>query len=225
MQINVVITGSTGMVGKGVLMECLKDARISRVLVVNRSPLEMEHPKLTEVLTDDFYDDSTYKEYLNDCHACFFCLGVSAFRKSEEEYSRITYDLTVTFAKAFLEQNPDSIFCYVSGAGTDSTENGRIMWARVKGRTENALLAMPFRAAYMFRPGYIQPMDGIKSKTPIYNLAYVFAKPLYGLFKQFPNAATSTRNVGNAMIEVAIRGADQSVLSNKDINDLAERRV
>ena len=161
----VVITGATGMVGKGVLLECLDHELIQNVLVIGRSPVSMEHPKLKEILIEDFFMLDGIKDGLKGFDACFFCLGTTSFQLPEQAYSRITYDLTTTFAKAFLNQNPESVFSYVSGAGTDGSKASRIMWVRVKGRTENTLVSMGFKKAYMFRPGYIQPLRGIKSKT------------------------------------------------------------
>ncbi|UCG28530.1 MAG: hypothetical protein JSV24_04000, partial [Bacteroidales bacterium] len=151
----IVITGATGMVGKGVLYECLDNPDIKDVLIVNRTPVGMDHPKMEEILIPDFFDLEGITKDLAGFDACFFCLGVSSFRMSEENYTRITYDLTLNFAQTFLKQNRDSVFCYISGAGTDSSEKGRIMWARVKGKTENDLLKLPFKASYMFRPGFI----------------------------------------------------------------------
>ena len=175
----VLILGSTGMVGKGVLLECLEDSDIKNILVLNRQSCNISHNKLKEIIHENFFDFSTIKEQLKGFNACFFCLGVSAAGLDEKKYSKITYDLTLGFAQIMLELNPNSIFCYVSGAGTDSSEKGRIMWARIKGKTENALLALPFKESYMFRPGYIQPLKGVKSKTGAYNVFYSIFKPFY----------------------------------------------
>jgi uncharacterized protein YbjT (DUF2867 family) len=220
--IKAIITGSTGMVGKGVLLECLNNALVSDVLVINRQPVGIQHPKLTEIIHKDFYDLSSIEEQLKGYDACFFCLGISAFRMKEEDYHRITYDLTVHFAQTLLRLNPQLTFCYVSGQGTDSSEKGSTMWARVKGKTENALLAMPFKGAYMFRPGYIHPMHGIKSRTALYNALYVVLKPLYPVFKTLsPDSVTTTEAIGKAMIAIAAKGDAKHILDPVDINRLA----
>ena len=215
----VIITGSTGMVGKGVLLECLEHPDIEQILVVNTSSSGMQHPKLKEILHKDFFDLSAIKEELQGYDACFFCLGVSAAGMSEEKYNHMTYDLTIHFAETVV--NPNMTFIYVSGTGTDSTEQGRMMWARVKGKTENALLKMPFKAAYMFRPGIILPKKGVKSKTGLYNFFYVLFRPLYPLMAMLPSV-TNTIKVGKAMINVALNGSDKTHLENKDINELAK---
>lgn len=207
------------MVGKGVLLECLEDDNISEVLLVNRQPIGMQHPKLKELIHKDFYELSPIKERLQGYDACFFCLGVSAIGMTEEQYSRVTYNLTIHFAETVI--NPGMTFIYVSGTGTDSTEQGRSMWARVKGRTENTLLKMPFKAAYMFRPGLILPMKGIKSKTGWYNAAYVVLRPLFPLMRKSASV-TDTIRVGRAMIEVALHGSDKKHLENRDINEVAK---
>ena len=161
MKIKAIITGSTGMVGKGVLLECLESPHVESVLVINRHSVDLKHEKLKEIIHTDFQDLSAIEEQLTGYNTCYFCLGVSAAGMSEKDYSRITYDLTLNFAQTLLKLNPELTFCYISGAGTDSSEKGRMMWARVKGKTENALLALPFKAAYMLRPAFIQPMKDI----------------------------------------------------------------
>jgi len=217
----VIITGATGMVGKGVLLECIDHEAIDKILVVNRSSLGLSHAKVQEVLIEDFFDLSEILEQMKGYDACFFCLGISAIGLSEAKYTRITLDLTINFAQNFLAQNPNSIFCYVSGTGTDSSEHGRTMWARVKGKTENELLAMQFRKAYMFRPGYIQPLRGIKSKTNWYAALYLVFKPVYHILKHFPSTATNTTHMGLAMIN-ALKGTyPETILENKQINELA----
>lgn len=218
MNIKVIITGATGMVGKGVLLECLDHPAISEVLLVNRAPVGIQHDKLKEVIHKDFFDLSAVKEQLQGYDACFFCLGVSAVGMSEEQYHHITYDLTIHFAETVI--NPNMTFCYVSGTGTDSSEQGRSMWARVKGKTENALLKMSFKAAYMFRPGLILPMKGIRSRTSWYNAAYAILRPFFPLMKRSASV-TDTVRVGKAMINVALNGSDKTHLENKDINELA----
>ena len=218
----VIITGSTGMVGKGVLFECLKNKNIEKVLVVNRKPLGIQHEKLIEIIHSDFLNLTSIEDQFKDYDACFFCLGVSAFRMSEEDYTRITHDLTLNFANVLLHRNPQMIFCYVSGQGTDGSGKSRIMWARVKGTTENDLLTLPFKKSYMFRPGFIQPMDGIKSSTRLYNALYAVFKPFYPVLKKlFPNSITSTRQVGQAMINTLQPGYQKTHLDNHDINQLA----
>jgi uncharacterized protein YbjT (DUF2867 family) len=218
----VIILGSTGMVGKGVLLECLDDSDIEQVLVVNRQTCNIQHIKLNEVIHKDFFSLSTIKSKLKGFDACYFCLGVSSAGMTEEKYNKITYELTLNFARIFIELNPDSVFCYVSGVGTDSSEKGRTMWARIKGKTENALLAMPFKAAYMFRPGYIQPGKGIRSKTPLYRIFYILLTPFYYLFKPFKSLVTNTKSLGKAMINVTKKGSDKNILGVRDINILAK---
>lgn len=220
MKLKVIITGTTGMVGKGVLLECLDHPDVSEVLVINRNSIDLKHPKLKEILHEDFFDLTPIKGQLQGYNACFFCLGVSAIGMSEEEYHHVTYDLTINFAEAVI--NPEMTFTYVSGEGTDSTEKGRMMWARVKGKTENKLLSMPFKAAYMFRPGAILPMRGVKSKTSWYNALYVVLRPLFPLIKKL-HSVTDSVKVGKAMIEVALHGSTKKHIDNKDINQLAEK--
>lgn len=219
---NVVVFGATGMVGAGALLECLADPDVRSVLVVTRSPTGRAHPKLREVMHADFFN---YDGLVNDfaaCDACFFCLGVSSIGMKEDAYTRLTYDLTLAAARAMVGANPAMTFCYVSGVGTDSTEKGSRMWARVKGRTENALLALPFKAAYMFRPGYIQPIGGVRSKTGWVQAVYSVIAPLYPLVHRLmPTATTTTSNLGRAFIQVARRGYSKSVLHSADINQLA----
>ena len=163
----VIITGATGMVGKGVLLECLSNESVTSVLVINRKSVDVQHPKLKEIIHKDFFDLSTIRNELTGYNACFFSLGISAFRQSEETYTRITYDLTMNFAKELLALNKDMTFIYVSGTGTDSTEKGRTMWARVKGKTENDIFELGFKNAYAFRPAYIKPEANAPSSTPV----------------------------------------------------------
>ncbi len=218
MKLNVIITGSTGMVGKGVLLECIDSPDVESILVLSRSPIDVMHPKVKEIIHKDFFDLSSVRDQLTGYNACFFCLGVSSVGMKEAEYRRLTYDLTLGFAKVVLFLNPDMTFCYVSGAGTDSSEKGKSMWARVKGKTENDLLSLGFKAAYMFRPGYIHPMRGIKSKTPLYNAFYIVLKPLYPLLKRMPKYVTDNAIIGRAMIRVALSGYSKRVLESIDIN-------
>lgn len=212
----VVIFGSTGMVGQGVLLECLDDPRVASVLVVNRTPVGRTHPKLREHLHADFLQPEALREACGDSDACFFCLGVSSLGLDEATYTRLTYDLTMGVARAIV--SPHMTICYVTGAGTDSSEQGRSMWARVKGRTENALLAMPFRAAYMFRPGYIQPTRGVRSKTEWYQAVYTLVGPLYPiLHRLLPNHTLTTADIGRAMMAVTLHGYPKPVLEPRDI--------
>jgi uncharacterized protein YbjT (DUF2867 family) len=214
---NVIITGSTGMVGRGVLLECLDHPKIEQVLVINRHSLQLSHPKLEEIIHQDFFNWSGLEDQLRGFDACFFCLGVSSNGMKEAAYHRMTYDLTMRFAQTLLPRNPHMTFCYVSGAGTSSEEKG-MMWARVKGKTENALLSLGFKDAYMFRPGFIKPMRGIKSRTPLYNSLYKVIKPFEGLIMKFPKWATDTVTVGRAMIEVGLSGYSKKILETEDIN-------
>lgn len=218
MKLRVIITGTTGMVGKGVLYECLEDDRVEEILVINRSTVGINHPKLKELLHKDFFDLSAVKQELQGYDACFFCLGVSAVGMSEEQYTKLTYDLTIHFAATVV--HPDMNFVYVSGTGTDSSEKGRNMWARVKGKTENKILSMPFKKAYMFRPGVILPKKGIQSKTGWYNTMYKITRPLFPLLEKLPSV-TDTTKVGKAMINCVLNGSDKTHLENRDINKLA----
>jgi uncharacterized protein YbjT (DUF2867 family) len=218
----VVLFGATGMVGWGALRECLEDPRVKSVLAVGRSPVALSHPKLREILLENFYDYAPVRSEFADCDACFFCLGVSSAGMSEEKYNHLTYDLTLAAAEAMAAVNRGLTFCYVSGKGTDSSERGRVMWARVKGKTENALLRLPFKAAYMFRPGFIQPQKGARSKTPVYRAFYAVLTPLYPLLRRFlPGYMTTTVNVGRALIQVTARGYERPILESDDINRLA----
>ncbi len=217
----VIITGSTGMVGKGVLFECLDSTTIKEVLVINRSSLDMNHPKLKEVLIKDFTQLATIKEVLNGYDACFHCMGVSAAGMNEEKYTALTFYITKVLADLLYELNPNMTFNYVSGMGTDSSENGRSMWARVKGATENYILNVGFEKAYMFRPGIILPEKGIRSKTKLYNFGYTIAKPFFGLMKKSSSVTTTTK-VGLAMIKSLTKDIGKLHLENKDINLLAE---
>ena len=222
----VVLFGATGMVGAGVRIECLADPQVSSVLAVVRAPTGRSHPKLREAIHTDFLDYTALAPDFAACDACFFCLGVSSAGMSEARYSSLTYDLTLAAAKALAAANPEAVFCYVSGLGTDSTERGRSMWARVKGRTENALLALPFRAAYMFRPAFIQPKHGVRSRTPAYRAFYTVAAPLYPLLRfLMPRYWTTTENLARAMVRVASGGYAKRILYSNDINALAAPRA
>lgn len=219
----VIITGSTGMVGKSVLLECLKSPMVGKVLIINRQSLGMNHEKLSEIILPDFMQVGSIAEQLQGFDACFHCMGVSAAGMKEADYRKITYDMTIKLADTMLAQNPGMVFCYVSGAGTDSSEQGRMMWARVKGKTENDLLNMGFRDAYMFRPAYIHPSKGIRARNKYYNLFYFFLKPLYPLFKRATKYVTNSETIGKAMILSAVKGYEKKVLENRDINLIAEK--
>jgi len=217
----VILLGASGMVGQGVLRECLLDPEVASVLSITRSRAGPQSPKLHEILHRDFLNFSAIEAELNGFDACFFCLGVSSAGTSEEDYRRITYGFTMAAAETLVRANPQMTFIYVSGAGTDSSERGRTMWARVKGQTENALLRLPFKAAYMFRPAAIIPMHGIKSRTKVYRVFYALFGPVLLLLKSLlPAYVTTTEKVGRAMLAVAKRGAPQRILENSDINKL-----
>ena len=218
----VILFGATGMVGSGVLLECLADPRVPSVLSLVRRRSGVTDPKLEEIVHDDFFEYARIRGRFVGCDACFFCLGVSAAGMREADYRRHTYDLTLAAARAIVAVNPQLTFCYVSGAGTDSTARGRTMWARVKGATENALLALPFKAAFMFRPGYIQPLKGVRSSTAFYRAIYRVVGPLYPVLRRlFPRQVTTTVNVGRAMVQVAVAGYPRRILGPEDINRLA----
>ncbi|MGA9406490.1 MAG: NAD-dependent epimerase/dehydratase family protein [Bacteroidota bacterium] len=218
MKINAIIFGATGMVGEGVLHECLNHAEVESVLVIGRKSCNVKHQKLKELVRADFFDYTAIEEHLKGFNACYFCLGVSSVGMNEKEYSRITYDLTMHAAGTLSRLNPGMTFCYVSGAGTDSTEKGRSMWARVKGKTENDLMKLPFKAIYAFRPGYIKPIKGLKN-------AYTLSKVLgwfYPLLKTlFSKYVCTLHDLGIAMIQAALVGYPNKILENKDIAQLA----
>ncbi|MFD9333232.1 epimerase [Streptomyces sp. NPDC060028] len=221
---NVILFGATGMIGRGVLRECLRDDTVERVLAVGRTPLAVSHPKLRELVQDDVSDLSAPD--LASYDACFFCLGVSSVGMKEDAYRRVTHDLTLAVARPLAAANPHLTFAYVSGEGTDSTERGRSMWARVKGRTENDLLKLDFQA-YMFRPGIVQPARGMPSKTRLYRALYAVTAPLVPVLRRVaPNLVTTTEALGRAMIAVAGPGprGEQRVLRPQDINRLAAPR-
>ena len=207
------------MVGSGALIECLAHRDVDAVVVVGRRSCGVEHEKLEELVVSDFFDFSAIAERLAGVDACLFCVGVSALGMSEEDYSRITYDMAVAAAEALAAASPRSTFVYVSGAGTDSSEKGRLMWARVKGRAENKLLAMDFGPTWLFRPGFIQPVKGVRSQTKMYNAIYAALTPFSPFF---PKLVTTTEKLGLALIRAARVGAPQPVLEVADINALAD---
>ena len=210
------------MVGRGVLLECLDSPDVDKVLIVNRSSIGLEHAKLEEVLVDNFTDLSSIDADLAGYNACYFCLGVSAAGMSEESYTKITYDLTLHFANTLLKLNDGLTFCYVSGAGTDSSESSRMMWARVKGKTENDVLKLGFKDAYAFRPGIIQPKRGTRAKAAGVNFFYALMTPLFPLINLFPGALTDSAKIGQAMLNVTLNASAKKHLGARDINSLAK---
>jgi uncharacterized protein YbjT (DUF2867 family) len=219
--LKVLLFGASGMVGQGVLRECLLDPDVESVLSVGRSPVGQRHAKLREIVRKDLFDLSDVEDRLRGLDACFFCLGVSSAGMAEADYRRMTYDLTLSAARTLSKLNPGMTFVYVSGMGADSSERGRAMWARVRGETENALLRLPFKAAYIVRPGVIQPLHGIRSKTPFYQLFYSLLGPLIPALKAaFPQYVTTTEQLGRVMIAATKRGAPKPVLESRDINAL-----
>lgn len=218
MKIRTIITGTTGMVGEGVLHECLNHPDVESVLLINRRTANVQHPKLKEIIHDNFFDLSAVKEQLSGYNACFFCLGTTSVRKSKEEYTRTTFDLTKTFADTLIELNPEMTFCYVSGSGTDSTEKGKIMWARVKGRTENYILNLGFKDAYMFRPAMISPTKGLNNTLTLYK----FIAPLIPFLELYsPKHICSLKQIGFAMINSVLKGYDNKILEVVDIKKLS----
>lgn len=218
----VIIFGASGMVGQGVLRECLLAGDIEQVLTVGRSPGTGRDSRLHDLTLPDMMNYAGLDAQLQGFDACFFCLGVSSSGLTEAAYSQLSYELTMAAAQALARLNPQMTFIYVSGAGTDSTEQGPVMWARVKGRTENALLRLPFKAIYLFRPGVIQPLHGARSKTASYRLFYMLARPVLPLFRALlPNLVLTTESIGRAMLVAARKGAPKAVLEAADINALA----
>jgi uncharacterized protein YbjT (DUF2867 family) len=221
--VRVLLFGATGMIGQGVLRECLLDPKVVMVQTVGRAATGIQHPKLREIVHQDLWNYAGIAGRLTGSDACFFCLGVSSRGMSEEDYARITYGITVAAATILSRLNPGMTFVYVSGAGTDSSEQGRIMWARVKGRTENALRRMPFAAAYMFRPGFIEPLHGATSRTKAYRVFYTLTRPLLPLLRRaFPNHILTTEQIGRAMLRAASQGGAKRVLESSDIRTLAQ---
>jgi uncharacterized protein YbjT (DUF2867 family) len=221
--VRVVLFGGTGMIGSGTLIECLAHPDVESVLSVGRRTTDVLHQKLDEVLHDDFLDYSAISERLRGYDACFFCLGVSAAGMSEAEYTRVTHDFTLSAAEAFFALNPKGTFCYISGQGADSTERGRVMWARVRGRLENRLLELGLGPVWIFRPGFVQPMKGVRSSTRLYNAIYAVLGPIYPLLETVaPKHVTSSDRLGLALIRAAREGAPKPILGNAEINALAE---
>ncbi|KAA3436845.1 Rossmann-fold NAD(P)-binding domain-containing protein [Rufibacter hautae] len=216
--INVIITGVTGMVGEGVLFECLQEAKIAQVLVVNRRPCGVSHPKLKEIIHQNFFDLSPIENQLAGYDACFFCLGVSSVGMKEAEYRHLTYDLTLHAAQTLARQNTQMVFCYVSGAGTDSSEKGSSMWARVKGKTENDLLKLPFKSVYNFRPAFLEPTPGMKNTSTYYKYIGWLAPVVRTLA---PRYISTLQDLGKAMVYVSTKGYHKPILEVPDIKALA----
>ena len=217
MKIRAIITGASGMVGEGVLWECLHDPDLEQVLVVGRKPCGHTHPKLKEIIHADFFNIEPLRNELSGYNACFFCLGVSSVGMKEPEFFRLTNTLTLHFASVLVAQSPDLTFCYVSGAGTDSTEQGKTMWARVKGKTENDLMKLPFRQVFAFRPGGMKPTPGLKNTAKLYSyLGWIF--PIMQTF--FPNSVSTLAQVGKAMLKVAKSGYSSQIIEVKDVHAL-----
>ena len=218
----VLVLGATGMVGRGVLRECLLDPGVEKVITIGRSPAGIQDPKVHEVVSVSFEDFSSIEHELMGLDACFFCLGVSSTGMKEADYYRVTYGFTLSAARMLSRINPGMTFIYVSGQGTDSTQTSRVMWARVKGKTENALLQLPLNA-FMFRPGIIEPMDGIRSRTTSYRIGYILAKPLLPLLRRaFPNQVLTTRDIGRAMLAVARGKSNRHILETADIRAILD---
>ena len=219
MKLSIIVTGATGMVGEGVLLECLQDPTVEQVLMVNRKPFSLTHPKLRECIVPDFLNLDVVTAQLTGYSACFYCAGVSSLGKKEAEYTHVTYDTTLHFAGVLAHLNPQMTFCYVSGSQTDSSGMGRVMWARVKGRTENALTRVGFSGVFNFRPGFMKPVPG-QTNVPSF---YVVVAKLFPLaIRLFPNQGCELRELGLAMIHCALRGAPKQILENKDIKALAQ---
>jgi uncharacterized protein YbjT (DUF2867 family) len=219
MGVKVIITGVTGMVGEGVLHECLQHREIDKVLVINRRPSGLTHSKLQEIILVNFFDLSSVESEISGYDACFFCMGVSSIRMKESKYYHLTFSLTLNFARTLLAVNSNSVFCYVSGYGTDSSEAGRTMWARVKGKTENHLILLGFRDAYMFRPGFLFPTSGLQNTLKPYRYV-TWAYPTLRRF--FPRQVCTLQELGLAMINCTTKGFDKSVLEVTDIVDMAK---
>ncbi len=219
-KIRAILTGATGMVGEGVLHECLLRDDVEAVLVVTRKPCGITHPKLKEIVHPDFYDISSIESQLTGYNACFFCLGTTSIGKKEDEFYKITYTLTMHFAETLCRLNSDMTFCYISGGATDSTEKGRIMWARVKGKTENDLMKLPFKQVYNFRPGYMNPTKGLKNTISFYN----YISWMYPFLRMvFPNYFISLKELGLAMINTVNKGYEKQILEVKDIIVLSKK--
>ena len=222
---NVLIFGATGMVGQGVLRECLAAPDVALVLTVGRTPTGQRHPKLRELVHAEMGDYRNVEAQLAPFDACFFCIGVTSSGMDEATYTHITHDLTLALAGTLVRHNAQMVFVYVSGAGADTSEKSRVMWARVRGKTENALLRLPFRGVYIFRPGMIEPV-GVKSKTAAYRWFYALTKPLLPLLRSLlPDQILSTPQIGQAMLAVVRHGAAKRVLESPDLHALSQRAL
>lgn len=216
--LRIIITGATGMVGEGVLHECLQQHRVSEVLVIGRNPCGIQHPKLRERLLPSLFDTESLGEDVGGYDACFFCMGISSLGMKEADYRNVTYDLTQQFARKLSSLNPEMSFCYISGAGTDATEKGRLMWARVKGKTENDLSKLPFKAVYHFRPGLLTPTPGLKNTLSFYHwIGWLI--PLVRMLA--PGTVSSLKELGQAMIHAIMLNPQQTIFEVKDIKRLA----
>jgi len=221
-KLKVIITGATGMVGEGVLHECLQNTDVEKVLVISRRPTGYSSPKLEEIIHNDFLNVSSLSDYLKGYNACFFCLGVTSLGKKEPEYTKLTYTLTLNFATVLAKLNTEMTFCYISGSGTDSTERGRIMWARVKGKTENDLMKLPFKQVYNFRPAMIEPYLPLRPTQTFYK-AFRFTSWLSPVLKVIaPNYISTLKDLAQAMIKSSLTGYPKNILEVKDINLLTK---
>jgi uncharacterized protein YbjT (DUF2867 family) len=221
MKIRAIITGSTGMVGEGVLHECLNHPEVEKVLIINRRSLGLTHPKLEEIIHKDFYNITPIQDHLVGYNACFFCLGVSSVGMKEPDYYKVTHDLTLNFAQVLVSRNKDMVFGYVSGSGTDSTEKGRSMWARVKGKTENDLMKLPFKKVYAYRPAFMKPTPGLKNTLKLYRYVnWLF--PV--LLKIFPKYVSTLKEIGLGMIQSVLTLPRKNVLEVEDLVELSKRK-
>jgi uncharacterized protein YbjT (DUF2867 family) len=220
---NILLFGATGMVGQGVLRECLLDTNVQLVATIGRTATGQQNPKLREIVHPDLWNYTTIESDLKNFDACFFCLGAGSAGMAEKDYEHVTYGITIAAAETLARLNPKMVFIYVSGTGTDSSEKGRMMWARVKGKTENALLRMPFAAAYMFRPGFIEPAHGEISRNKLYRTLFVIAKPLLPLLRRlFPTHILTTEQIGRAMLNLVTHPYPKHILEIQDIRAAAE---
>jgi len=221
-KLKVIITGATGMIGEGVLYECLNHAEVEKVLVISRNPCGYSHPKLSEIIHKDLSNISSLSESVKGYNACYFCLGVTSLGKNEEEYTRLTYTLTLDFATILASYNPDMTFCYISGASTDSSEKGKTMWARVKGKTENDLMKLPFKQVYNFRPGGIEPFLPLRPSQTYYK-TYKYLRWLLALMKVItPNMVITLKDLSASMINASLIGYSKNILEMKDMKMLAK---
>ena len=216
----VIITGSTGMVGKGVLLQCLEDNRIKKILLINRTSIKINHIKIKELICDNFLNLANYQKDFTGYDACFHCMGISVVGSSDEYYKKTTYDITKVIVDLVFKENKNTVFNYVTGEGTDSSEKGPIRWARIKGKAENYILQKGFKDSYMFRAGIIIPEKGIKSRTKIYNLFYVLMRPVYPILKLLP-FITTTSKLGNAMINTLFFSYKKKIINNIHINKIS----